>query len=163
MTAPKQSAGHRVLKLCLVPTPAAAAVTGLVAHNVTPDTRIGAEVVRDLGKGTTTFAAGELKRKGCPRFVEPLKVPGGAAVLCCAVRHRFGLAVVSLRRRTRRQRRLGARTPCHGQAAGVLGLTATWRDVPAGLPQAWPRPPPTARSPSSSWTTTASCRCCMSR
>lgn len=34
------------------------AVTGLVAHNVTPDTRIGAEVVRDLAKGTTTFAAG---------------------------------------------------------------------------------------------------------
>lgn len=36
-------------------------VTGLVAHNVTPDTRIGAEVVRDLAKGTTTFAAGLAK------------------------------------------------------------------------------------------------------
>lgn len=35
------------------------AATALVAHKVTVDTTIGAEVVRDLAANTTTFAAGE--------------------------------------------------------------------------------------------------------
>ena len=34
------------------------AATAMIAHKVTPDTTIGAEVVRDLAAGTTSFAAG---------------------------------------------------------------------------------------------------------
>jgi hypothetical protein len=40
------------------PTPNPAA-TALIAHKVAADTTIGAEVVRDLAAGTTTFATGE--------------------------------------------------------------------------------------------------------
>jgi hypothetical protein len=38
-----------------------AAATALIAHKVTADTTLGAEVVRDLANGTTTFATGECR------------------------------------------------------------------------------------------------------
>ena len=46
------SRAHAVLLLC--------AVTALVAHKVTADTTLGAEAVRNLTEGNTTFAVGEL-------------------------------------------------------------------------------------------------------
>lgn len=44
--------------------PTRAAATAMVAHKVSPDTTIGAEVVRDLAAGTTSFAAGAHGRMG---------------------------------------------------------------------------------------------------
>lgn len=52
------------LRCCCSPAPARCvaccprAATALLAHKVTADTTIGAEVVRDLAANTTTFAAG---------------------------------------------------------------------------------------------------------
>lgn len=180
----RTSAARRHTHLCCAtsfsPRPARAAVTGLLAHNVTPDTKIGAEVVRDLGAGTTTFAAGATARS------PPWGPANGMGVLCrlgkdgagaAALAIWAGCSPVPLRLAGRNAqhrpssvqagRQAGGSDWAHAPRCARCGsLAAAQPLAPCGPPpasQAWPRRRPTAHSPRSSWTTPASCPFCTSR